>query len=67
MEASEIKSWRLGEDDRRSVYHLNICFLVIFTIVAKGRILQRTALWHVAKVGVEGSNPFARSSFSQNR
>ncbi|MCG5238053.1 hypothetical protein [Xanthobacter oligotrophicus] len=65
MEASEIKSWRLGDDERRGAYELNICFIVLLTITAKGRISQRTALGHVAKVGVVGSNPIARSSFSQ--
>ena len=61
MEAFEIKSWRLGDDDRRGAYELTVCLIVNFTITAKDRISQRTALGHVAKVGVVGSNPIARS------
>lgn len=32
--------------------------------MAGSGVLLAEAIWHFAKVGVEGSNPFARSSFS---
>lgn len=31
--------------------------------MAGSGVLSAEAIWHFAKVGVEGSNPFARSSF----
>ena len=31
--------------------------------MAGSGVLLAEAIWHFAKVGVEGSNPFARSSF----
>jgi hypothetical protein len=66
MEALEIGSRRSSGAIRQCRHKRKVSYISILCLGGGRRIVWRGRLGHLAKVGVEGSNPFARSRIAND-